>query len=103
MYEMYISYMAASSRSNAIPTAEARERLSELVNRAAYGKERVLLSRRGKPVAAVVSLDDAAVLQRLEDERDVADARAARAEARRKGTTPLDDILREHGIKRPRR
>lgn len=103
MYEMYISYMVAMSKSTVIPTAEARERLSELINRAAYGKERVFLSRRGKPVAAVVSLDDVAVLQRLEDERDIADARVARAEARRKGTIALDDVLAEHGVKRTRR
>ncbi|MCC7049971.1 MAG: type II toxin-antitoxin system Phd/YefM family antitoxin [Alphaproteobacteria bacterium] len=91
------------SNTAAISTAEARDRLSELVNRAAYGKERVLLSRRGKPVAAVVSLDDVATLQRLEDQRDVADARAARAEAKRRGTTTLNEALREHGIRRPRR
>jgi prevent-host-death family protein len=93
----------ARGNTAAIPTAEARDRLSELVNRAAYGKERVLLSRRGKPVAAVVSLEDVALLQRLEDKRDIADARSARAEAKRKGTIPLDDLLREHGIRRPRR
>jgi len=91
------------SSAAAIPTAEARDRLAELVNRAAYGKERVLLSRRGKPVAAVVSLDDVAALHRMEDRRDIADAHAARTEARRKGTTTLDEAMRQHGIRRPRR
>lgn len=54
-----------------IATAEAKARLSELVNRVIYGEERVLIMRRGKPVAALVSVED---LQRLET--------AAQAEAR---------------------
>ncbi len=46
-----------------IATAEAKARLSELVNRVIYGDERVVIMRRGKPVAALVSVDD---LHRLE-------------------------------------
>lgn len=44
-------------------TAEAKARLSELVNRVVYGDERVVIMRRGKPVAALVSVED---LHRLE-------------------------------------
>lgn len=32
--------------------------ISELVNRVAYGGERILLTSRGRPKAAIVSLDD---------------------------------------------
>ncbi len=39
-------------------TVEARENFAELVNQAAYGKNRVLLTRRGKPLAAVISIQD---------------------------------------------
>lgn len=47
-------------------TVDAREQLAEVVNRAAYGKERVILTRRGKPLAAVVPMEDVEALQRLE-------------------------------------
>ena len=39
-----------------------------------YGGERVLFARRGKPVAALVSADDLALLQRIEDAEDIRDA-----------------------------
>ncbi len=39
-------------------TVEARENFSDLINKAAYGNQRIVLTRRGKPLVAVVSLDD---------------------------------------------
>ena len=39
--------------------------ISELVNRVAYGGERIVLTSRGKPKAAIVSLED---YERLEQE-----------------------------------
>jgi len=39
-------------------TVEARENFSDMINKAAYGSERVVLTRRGKPLVAVVSLKD---------------------------------------------
>lgn len=44
-------------------TVEARENFSELINKAAYGNKRVILTRRGKPLVAVISLEE---LERLE-------------------------------------
>ena len=37
-------------------TAEVKARLSELINRVIFGQERVVVLRRGKPVAAQLSL-----------------------------------------------
>ncbi|MDQ2784261.1 MAG: type II toxin-antitoxin system Phd/YefM family antitoxin, partial [Chloroflexota bacterium] len=31
-----------------LSTAEARDQFSDVINRAAYGKERIVLTRRGK-------------------------------------------------------
>ena len=39
-------------------TVEARENFSEMINQAAYGNQRVVLTRRGKPLVAVVSLEE---------------------------------------------
>jgi prevent-host-death family protein len=54
--------------------AEARNNLADAINRVSYGGERVIFSRRGKPVAALVSSEDLALLQRLEDAEDIRDA-----------------------------
>lgn len=45
-------------------TVEARENFSELINQAAYGKKRIVLTRRGKPLVAVISIED---LKRLNE------------------------------------
>jgi len=85
-----------------VTTKEARDQLSELVNRAAYGKERIILTRRGKGVAALVPLDDLLVLEqmmrRLEDQSDLEAAQKALEESKRKGTIPWEKIKEELGL-----
>ncbi len=81
-----------------IPTVKARDEFSDLVNRVAYGKERVVLTRRGKPLAAVVPLEDVELLERLEDRIDLDEARAALAEARDDGTVSWEKIKAEIGL-----
>lgn len=46
-----------------IPVTQARADLADLVNRVAYSGERVVLTRHGKAMAALVPADD---LERLE-------------------------------------
>lgn len=41
-----------------LSTVEARTQFADLINRVAYGKERVVLTRRGKALVAVVPLED---------------------------------------------
>jgi prevent-host-death family protein len=81
-----------------IQASKAREGFADTINRVAYGKERVVLRRRGKEVAAVVPIADLRLLEELEDRIDLADARAALAETRKKGAMPLDVILKELGL-----
>ena len=78
--------------------AEAQEHFADLVNRAAYGKERIGLLRHGKAIAAVVPIEDLELLERLEEEQDLADARAALEEARVVGTKPLEEVLSRLGL-----
>lgn len=63
-----------------VSIAEFRNNLADALNRAAYGGERLILERRGKPVAALVSMEDFAVLEKIEDEADRKAVRAARKE-----------------------
>jgi len=46
--------------------AQAKNTLSNLINKVAYGKIRVVLESRGKPKAALVSTEDLARLEDLE-------------------------------------
>ena len=80
-----------------ITTVSARNDFSSVLNRAAFGKERVILQRRGKPIAAVVSMDDLLLLQALEDKLDIADALASRKEAAKKGTKSFAKLRAELG------
>ena len=66
--------------SNTVTTAEARKKLAEIVNKVAYGKEPVVLTRRGEKIAALISMEELELLQRIEDFIDVDDANRALAE-----------------------
>jgi len=44
------------SASGAITTVAARQHFSDLINRVAYGKDRVVLTRRRRPLAAMVPI-----------------------------------------------
>jgi len=82
-----------------ISTVEARERLSEIVNRAAFGKERVILSRRGKALVAVVPLEDLAILEDLEQKADLDAYRKAKVDFERSGrkSVPWTQVKKELG------
>lgn len=82
----------------AISTVKAREQLSTVINRAAFGKERVVLTRRGKEVAAVVPIEDVKLLEELEDRIDLEEARTALAEAKSKGTISWEKIKADLGL-----
>ena len=62
-----------------VPLTIARNKLGELVNRARYGREQVLLSEHGKAVAAIISVPDLEALQEAQDAADARDALAAKA------------------------
>ena len=81
-----------------ISASKARSDLAEVLNRVAYKGERILLHRRGKNVAAVVPLEDFALLEELEDRIDLEDARAALAEVKKKGTLPWEKVKADLGL-----
>jgi prevent-host-death family protein len=81
-----------------LSTAEARSRFSEVVNRAAYGKERIVLARRGKELVAVIPIEDLELLEYVEEKVDLELARQALAEAHEEGTVPFESLLEELGI-----
>ena len=81
-----------------ISTAEARRNLAELVNRVAYGKERVILTRHGKQLCAVIPIEDLSLLDRIRaaaEDLDVSDALVERDGGE---TVPWTALRRELGI-----
>ena len=79
-----------------ISAVKARERFSKLVNRAAHGKERVIPTRRGKEVAAVIPLQD---LKLIEDRIDLEEARKAWKEQGDKPPIPWEIVKKRLGLK----
>ncbi|MFJ3234201.1 type II toxin-antitoxin system Phd/YefM family antitoxin [Streptomyces sp. NPDC086787] len=57
-----------------IPVTQARAELADLINRVVYGGERVVVTRHGKPLVALVSAAD---LERLEELQDPAEDKVA--------------------------
>jgi prevent-host-death family protein len=89
---------ARKSSNETVTTAAARKNFSDLINRVAYGKDRVVLTRRNKPLAAVVPIEDIALIEEIEDREDLKAARAAMRDAKRKGTIPWARVKKELGL-----
>lgn len=81
--------------------SKAREDFPDVVSRAAYGKERTIVSRRGKDLAAVIPIEDLQLLDRLAqaemDRIDLEDAQEALKEAKKMGSIPLRDLIQKLG------
>jgi prevent-host-death family protein len=84
-----------------VSVAEARKDLAEIINRASYAHERTVITRHDSDVAAVISIDELrlldALIEKWEDEQDVADAREAMLEAH-EDNIPWETIKQEFGL-----
>ncbi|MCX8454547.1 type II toxin-antitoxin system prevent-host-death family antitoxin [Paenarthrobacter ureafaciens] len=73
--------------------------ISDTINRAAYGHERISITRSGKRAAVLIRAEDLKRLELLEDEADLGALQTARAED--DGTRiGLDEMLKDNGINR---
>ncbi|MBA3010207.1 MAG: type II toxin-antitoxin system Phd/YefM family antitoxin [Proteobacteria bacterium] len=79
-----------------VSTAEARKNLADIVNKVAYGKEPVILTRRGQDVAALVSIEELELLQQIEDHIDIEDAKKALAESG--DNIPAEEFWKQLGL-----
>lgn len=79
---------------------EARAKLAELTRRAGYGGERFVLCHRGHELAAIISVKDLALLERLEDEEDarLADEALAAYDAGQVRAYSLEEAAGELGL-----
>ena len=73
----------------------ARAAFSELTNKVAYGKERVVISRKGKRLVAIVPIEDLEFLEAFENKADLAAARKALKEP---GAKSWEQFRKERGL-----
>ncbi|MCG3178986.1 MAG: hypothetical protein BIFFINMI_01316 [Phycisphaerae bacterium] len=81
-----------------IAVEQARRNFSDAVNRAAYGKERLILTRRRKGVAAIVPLEDLELIEAMEDRLDLEEARKVLADPKEK-FVPYREARKRLGLK----
>jgi antitoxin YefM len=90
-----------------VPVREFRTKLSELLSDVADRRDHVLVTRNGKPAAALVPIDEYEALEEtadiLSDSATLEDIEAGLAELARGGTTTLDDLRRELAERRAAR
>jgi PHD/YefM family antitoxin component YafN of YafNO toxin-antitoxin module len=78
--------MTAFSHSEEIPFSVARSNLAEIANSVAYAHKRANLTRKGKKMVAIISIEDLETLEAIEDRIDLEDARKALADVKKRGT-----------------
>jgi prevent-host-death family protein len=78
--------------------SDVRDDFAEVINRVAYGGERIVINRHGKDVVALVPVEDVALLEAIEDQIDIQQARKALAEAKRSGNISWDKLKAEIGL-----
>jgi prevent-host-death family protein len=82
---------------SAMPISVAREQFADVTNRVAYGHERVVLTRHGRQIAAVIPARDLQLLEALEERIDLDEARTALSASRGK-RIGLDELKAELGL-----
>jgi prevent-host-death family protein len=85
-----------------VTASKAREAFSDTLNRVAYGKDHVVLHRRGKDLVALIPAEELRVVEKVLDaveaRLDLEDAEAALADPRNKKTIPWEEIKRSLGL-----
>ena len=80
---------------SSISAAKAQSQFPDLIKRAARNKERIIVTSKGKKVAAVVPIEDLKAIEELEDREDIEDAKKALAEP---GGIPWEQLKKELGL-----
>ena len=75
-----------------IGSREARTQFADMLNRAAFLKDRIVVTKNGKDVAALVPIEDLRALEHMEDQIDIAAARKIMAAPKLRN---WDDVKKE--------
>ncbi|MFC9031588.1 type II toxin-antitoxin system Phd/YefM family antitoxin [Streptomyces arboris] len=81
-----------------IPVTQARAELADLINRVVYGGERVVVTRHGKPLVALVSAADLERLEALDGEGAVAEDQVISSVSSIRSAAPAPGERQRFGI-----
>lgn len=81
-----------------LPFSEARSHLTDVVNEVAYGGKRIVLTRKGKKLVAIIPLEDLEALEALENTIDLEDAKKALRDIEKNGSISWEKTKRELGL-----
>ena len=81
---------------NTVSTTDARKNFVDIVNKVALENEPVILTRRGREIAALISIQELELLRRIEDRMDIEDAEKALAEPG--DNIPAEEVWKQLGL-----
>jgi len=77
---------------------EAREQFADLVSKAAFGKERFIITKHGRERVAVIPIEDLRTLERYEEEILLAKSREALADVKEHGVITVAELKEKYGL-----
>ncbi len=73
--------------------SEARKNFSEALNKVSFGKDRIMIHRNDKDMAALVPLEDIELLEMIEDKVDQMLIEEAMKDFDPSKTVPVEDVF----------
>lgn len=77
-----------------VSVAQAKNQFSDLLNRVIYRNERIIVTKRGKPVGAIVGLGEAEQREREKDRERI--KRIREIKKRTKKYIPFEQVVRDY-------
>jgi prevent-host-death family protein len=77
-----------------VSVAEAKNNFSDLLNRVIYRNERIIVSKHGKPVGALISTADLKLLEELDRQQTL--ERVREIKKRTKKYIPYEEFIRDY-------
>lgn len=87
--------MATYSNPDEFSLSDARSNFADIANEVAYAGRRIILTRKGKKLVAIVPIEDLEALEAIENRVDLDDARKALADTDKNGTISWESIKRK--------
>ncbi len=85
-----------------ISCKEAKDNMADMLNKVAYGHKRFKIARHNKDIAVIISVEEwdkiEKLLQKIEDEEDIREAKIALNEIEKKGSIPFDEMKKRLGL-----
>lgn len=81
-----------------IPVSKARTEMKDIVNRVAYGGERIFLTFHDKKMVAIVPIEDIEALEKMEFAEDIRIAEERLGKIDEEGTISAEEMKKRLGL-----